>query len=57
MAATTVIPGLTVRAIAGGSEVSGLYTWDTWDTVTYKERLKDGADVLAQAFRDTGATR
>ena len=57
LAATTVIPGVTVRAIAGGTEVSGLYTWDTWTAVSYKERLKDGADVLAEAFRATAATR
>ena len=52
-----VIPAIGVRASAGGGEVAGPYTWKTWDTVTFTERVKDGADVLARAFRDTGATR
>ena len=56
-AETVTIAAVGVRAIAGGGEVAGSYAWETWDTVSYKERLKDGADVLAEAFHATAATR
>ena len=56
-AETITIAAVGVRASAGGGEVAGSYTWQTWDTVTYTERVKDGANLLAQAFRETGATR
>lgn len=49
------IPGVTVRAIAGGSQIEGMHTWDTWNRALYAERLKDGIEELAQAFADTGS--
>ena len=54
-AAVENIPGITIRALAGGLQVEGFYTWDTWTRALYTERVKDGADLLAKAFGDTGS--
>lgn len=51
-----VVPGITVRAVSGGADASGPYTWDTWTSVEHTERLKDGAGDLAAAYRDTAVT-
>jgi len=49
------IPGITIRALAGGSQIVGFYTWDTWTRALYTERVKDGANLLTKAFGDTGS--
>jgi len=49
------IPGITIRALAGGSQIEGFYTWDTWTRALYTERVKDGANLLTKAFGDTGS--
>ena len=53
---TTAVPALTVRAVTDAGQVSGSWTWDTWNRSLSAERLKDGAGDLAAAFRDTALT-
>lgn len=57
LGASTVenVPGITIRALACGSQIEGLYTWETWTRALYTERVKDGANLLAKAFGDTGS--
>lgn len=55
-ATVQVVPGITVRAVTGGHDVSGPYTWDTWTSVQFTERIKAGADELARAFRETAVS-
>ena len=48
------VPGITLRFEVPGSPSATLdYTWPTWNYVGYTERTKQGADVLADAFRET----
>jgi hypothetical protein len=52
-AAVVRIAGLGLTFDADGVRTPMSYTWPTWNYVGYSERTKQGADVLADAFRDT----
>ncbi len=55
-ATVEVVPGITVRAVSAGADVTGTYTWPTWTAVQHTERLKDGSGDLGAAYRDTAVT-
>jgi hypothetical protein len=52
-AAQVTIPGLGLDIVADGSTTPVDYTWPTWNSIGYDERVKQGADALAAAFRAT----
>jgi hypothetical protein len=52
-AVPVAIPGLGLGIDADGSTTPFEYTWPTWNSIGYDERVKQGADVLAAAFRET----
>ncbi|MBC7638750.1 MAG: hypothetical protein H7231_03085 [Rhodoferax sp.] len=45
-----------MRAVTDAGQVSGSWTWDTWNRSLSAERLKDGSGDLAAAYRDTAVT-
>lgn len=53
-AAAVPVDGLGLTFDADGATTSMTYTWPTWNHVEHTERVKDGAEVLAEAFRDAG---
>ena len=53
-AAAVPVDHLGLTFDADGATTSMTYTWPTWNHVEHTERLKDGAEVLAAAFRDAG---
>lgn len=48
----SVIEGL-IESSTPGSPTSFTVKWDSWDSVTFSERLKAGVDVLATAMEET----
>lgn len=48
----TAIEGL-IESSTPGSPTAFTVTWDSWDSVTFSERLKAGVDVLATALEET----
>jgi hypothetical protein len=53
-ATTVTSPGVTVVLSAGGTDqATGPITWEPWQAVHYRERLKAGAVELQQAFLAT----
>ena len=55
-AAAVQVPGITLGFAVPGSAPATLdWTWPTWNYVKHAERVKQGADVLAEAFRTTGS--
>ena len=48
------IAGLRLGLAADGVSTPFDYGWPTWNHVRHTERVKQGADVLARAFRETG---
>jgi hypothetical protein len=52
-ASTVTIPGLALGIDAEGTTTPLDYTWPTWSSIGYDERVKQGADRLAAAFRAT----
>ena len=49
------VPGIRFGFTVPGSPAATMdWTWPTWNHVKHTERVKQGADVLADAFRATG---
>ncbi|MGZ4503080.1 MAG: hypothetical protein ACXVW3_04270, partial [Nocardioidaceae bacterium] len=46
------VPGIHLSFDLDGQKVPMTYTWPAWNFLHYRERVKDGAGVLARAFRD-----
>ena len=46
--------GITVAVGAGGEDTAG-YAWESWNAVTWRERLKEGVHVFVDAVREVNA--